>query len=354
MLNFSHLRMTRYTCNIFSIALIALGTVMLITIGCNCNKSRKIVDVSGIELELNYQRFDVDLMSLDTVDITSGIKKLTQQYPAFFPFYTGQLMGFGVPNANDSALATNLNLFLKEPTVRALFDTVQFYYQDNEQLQRELATALKHYKYHFPDAEVPKVVTFVSYFGYSTVTYDTTILALGLDMHLGADFTYPANIPLFVQQALRPEYLLPHAMKVLAGMRYDFDSEEGTLLSKMVNQGKRLYFTDLMLPRTAEYLKIDYLQEEIEWCKANEPEIWKFFIDRELLYTTGALDHRKYLEQGPSTAGMPADAPGNIGSWVGWQIVQAYMEQFPETTFDELMQIDAQTLLARSKYKPKR
>ncbi len=333
---------------------LAAALLVLTTVGCNCNKNSKIVDVSGIALELDFQRFDVDLMALDTTSLAASVATLHAQYPDFFPLYCQQMMGFGIPEKQDSMLLSNIAAFVQEPTVRALFDTVQKQYSDTRKLEQELTEALKHYKYYFPNAHVPKVVGFVSYFGWSTITYDTTVLGLGLDMHMGSDFEYPTNIPLYIQQALHPEYLLPQAVKVLAGMRYDFDNTEGTLLSKMVSNGKRLYFTDLLLPRTADYLKMDYLQEQIEWCKTNEPEIWKFFVDKELLYTTGALDHRKYLEQGPTTAGMPQDSPGNVGTWVGWQIVKAYMKQFPETTFDLLMALDAQTMLAMSKYKPKR
>lgn len=346
--------MTTHSSYLFRLAPIAAALFVITAIGCNCNKNRKIVDVSGVSVQLNFQRFDVDLMQLDTTQVAAALPALMQQYPDFFPLYCKEMMGFGNPATQDSMVVQNLTTYLKEPTVRALFDTVQQLYSDTKTLESDLEQAFKHYKYYFPDAEVPKVVTFISYFGWSTVTYDTTVLGIGLDMHLPLGFDYPPNIPMFIQQALTPDYLMPHVVKVLAGMRYNFDDNQGTLLSKMVNNGKRLYFADLLLPRTADYLKIDYLQEQVEWCKANEPEIWKFFVDRELLYTTATLEHRKYLEQGPTTAGMPADSPGNVGSWLGWQIVNTYMQKFPETTFDELMALDAQSMLALSKYKPKR
>ena len=58
---------------------------------------------------------------------------------------------------------------------------------------------------------------------------------------------------------------------------------------------------------------------------------------------------------GPSATGMPPESPGNIGAWLGLQIVEAYMKQHPEKTLKELITepIDAQRFLMESKYKPK-
>jgi hypothetical protein len=45
--------------------------------------------------------------------------------------------------------------------------------------------------------------------------------------------------------------------------------------------------------------------------------------------------------------------PGRIGQWVGWQIVNAYMNAHKDVTLPELMnQRDAQKLFKESKYKP--
>jgi hypothetical protein len=51
---------------------------------------------------------------------------------------------------------------------------------------------------------------------------------------------------------------------------------------------------------------------------------------------------------------MPPESPGNIGTWVGHQIIKAYMKKHPEKTFVDVMQMtmDSQTFLRESGYKP--
>jgi len=50
---------------------------------------------------------------------------------------------------------------------------------------------------------------------------------------------------------------------------------------------------------------------------------------------------------------MPDVSPGNIGSWVGWQIVKKYSNDHPDITPEQLMKMDARKIFQEAKYKPK-
>ena len=66
------------------------------------------------------------------------------------------------------------------------------------------------------------------------------------------------------------------------------------------------------------------------------------------------MEHKKHVFDGPRTSGMPKNAPGNVGSWVGWQIVNQYMDNAKgKVSLNQLLQTDATTIMTKSKYKPK-
>jgi hypothetical protein len=47
------------------------------------------------------------------------------------------------------------------------------------------------------------------------------------------------------------------------------------------------------------------------------------------------------------------EAPGEIGNWIGWQIVKAYVKRNPKAGMKELIsQTDAQKFLESARYKP--
>jgi hypothetical protein len=52
---------------------------------------------------------------------------------------------------------------------------------------------------------------------------------------------------------------------------------------------------------------------------------------------------------------MAAESPGNVGSWLGLQIVKSYMNAHSDMTLEQLMaeSKDAQRFLQESRYKPK-
>jgi len=52
---------------------------------------------------------------------------------------------------------------------------------------------------------------------------------------------------------------------------------------------------------------------------------------------------------------MPPEAPGRIANWIGLKIVESYFRQHPETSLQELIELqDSDAFLQASKYKPKR
>jgi hypothetical protein len=55
---------------------------------------------------------------------------------------------------------------------------------------------------------------------------------------------------------------------------------------------------------------------------------------------------------GPTSQGLPMEAPGNIGSWVGWQIIKKYVAANNITNLENFckQKINAAELLQKSGY----
>lgn len=334
----------------FFLVLLGLGTMLS---GCNCNKFKKKPNVSGITVNVQAHRFEHDLLLVDTTNLEASIQQLQQKYPEFLDVWGNRIMGLGSLQMQRQEALKNYYYFLSDTSVRDLLDTVYNSFVPFNDVEEDLAQAFKYYKYHFPGKPVPQVITCISFFERAAVTYDTTILALSLDMHMGADFPYPASIPQYVQQTLTKDYLVPHAVKVMYGLAFESEPKDATLLAEMIHNGIQLYFMDLLLPDTHDHLKIDYTLAQMQWCQENEPEMWNFFLEKELLYGTEMTTNRNYIYPGPFTSGMPPESPGNAGSWVGWQIVRKFMQENPDTKFEQLLELTPQEILTRSKYKPK-
>lgn len=331
-----------------------LGCALLWFSAC-LQTNRQKPDVSKINVNIGIMRFEKDLFACDTVNYHACFEALQQKYPFFYAFYVNNILAIRQPGDTGRAYEKTLKDFISNTNLRALYDSVMLKYPDITQLERDFNTAFKYYKYYFPDKNIPRIITQVSEFGPAASTFDTSLLAISLDMFLGKDFVYYASIglPKYVCYRLQPGFIVPNAMKAWYNAQYDAPNTNAKLIDRMVQEGKMLYFLDLVLPDTPDTLKIGYTSKELQWCNDNVKEMWAFFIERDLLYSSKSLEYMKYISEGPTTTGMPPESPGQTGVWLGWQIVRKFMKENPDVSFEQLMQLtDGQELLKRSKFKP--
>ena len=93
------------------------------------------------------------------------------------------------------------------------------------------------------------------------------------------------------------------------------------------------------------------------WASANEEQVWRYFIEQELLYSTdGKLAPRFFLPAPFSKFQLELidiESPGRIGRYMGWQIVRAFMDN-NEIGLAEMLSLAGEEIFKKSKYKPKR
>lgn len=334
---------------------------MLLFTDCKCNKSRKQIDVSNIDITVKVQRFDRDFFSINNENYATKVAALKNQYGAFYSFYVNELMG-GFKNTTQASASEQeaiLN-FLGDTAIAGLSNTVQKNYPDLKIVEVGLQDAFKHIKYYFPELPQPRVISMISEFSYGAVTYDTATLAISLDMFLTekyAVYNY-LEIPKYIQRKLNKNYIVPNSVDVLYGLYFGEDVyEPGTpLLEAMVAKGKKLYFMEMMLPETPDSMLIGYTSEQMRWCKLSEYAMWQYLNEKDLIFSQSFMEHKRYLTDGPTTSGMPAESPGNLGSWIGWQMVRKFMNDADGkvTLKDLLTKYDNKTIAAKANYRPRK
>ena len=318
---------------------------LIILISCSSQKSRTDVDVSGIEIrEIEINRYEEALFAIDPDSLRQGLKKIDPRYEIFLG-----------PEWDTPRNLTQLKAYITDPKIRELYHDTKEKYPDLNFLSRELTKAFQHYKYYYPEKEIPAVYSYVSGLHYEhPVEYGKQVLIIGLDNYLGKD--YPAykklGIPLYKARLMSREYIALDCFRELAMMQTP-GYETRSLLDEMILQGKFLYFLDAMLPDKADHRKIGYTQDEILWCHAHEADIWAFLIENDLLYSRDFQSIKSFISDAPFTKGFGNDSPGRLGVWVGWQIVRKYMEKNPGVKLQQMLDNkDAQDILMHSGYKP--
>lgn len=344
---------------------VAAGVLFLAS--CGNDGATKGPDTSQVKLDLKTSRFDVDLYAIDTNHIGDGLKQLKAKYPDFADYFLDTLMAYNIHgNYNDTveAIREGLKPFLAFKDFKELEDRIKQEFPDTKKIDDELLSGFKNLKYYFPSATVPKVIYVnLGLSKWPSFPLDSNTMCVGLDMFLGPDFPVyrSVGIPAYMGQHLRAVYIPVSVFSSYYRGIHPFMSDDRVLLDMMLQRGKEQYFLHKMLPGTADTTLFGFTQKQLDWCTHNEALIYNFFVHENLLYNKEAHSVMPYVNDGPyargleNAAGSENSTPGNIGTWLGYRIVSAYMEQHPKTTLPELLmlQLDPAKVLDEANYRPK-
>jgi gliding motility-associated lipoprotein GldB len=305
----------------------------------SCNESDGVKEeVEKIQMDIEILRFDRELAKT-TIGTLPDIKN---RYPYLFPSQTPDSIW-------EKKLADTIQIELLHEVGNA--------FPAFEEEKRELDLLFKHVKYYFPKINGPKVITLIS----KGVDYENrviltdSLLLISLDNYLGPDHKFYQGMNKFIAAILDRQFLTSDVAGAFATKVLNYPTER-TFLSKIIYYGKVCYLKEKLIPLTTDAQKLGYSQAQYDWAQANEEPIWRYFIERELLYSTDIDLERRFLDLGPfSRFGLELDneSPSRIGRYVGWQIVRAYMDK-NDLTLQQLLHVPAQEIFKEANYKPKK
>jgi hypothetical protein len=194
----------------------------------------------------------------------------------------------------------------------------------------------------------------VSRFNHKLFTVENQI-GVGLDQYLGRDCEYydMLGTPEYLQYNMYPGKIPTDVFHVWATAKFPYNDSVDNVLNRMIYGGLMYYFTDAMLPRTDDSLKIGFSPGQITFCRNNEAQMWTYLVEHKLLFSTDPLVIRKLIDEAPTTHYFPAESPGRAAVWLGWQIVREYVRRNPGLTLAEVMNMtDYQSILRGSRYNP--
>jgi hypothetical protein len=366
---FIKLFITNYSLSVFSkkanLFISAVFLLMsLLFVRCGSNNSDTFVaphpNVTAVQTPISIQRFEKDLFAANANNYQQVFGDMETKYGVFFTLFVEQIMRLGNTKDPQKTYQKELLTFVQNKDMRSLYDTVQVKYANVAWLEKDLSQAFAYSQHYLPKhQQVPKVISHISAFGPAAITYTDSLIGINFDMYMGesfAPYTVVADqLPYYLRRRCEQNYIVPNTLKAYIQSLYEYNEPSPRLIDAMVHEGKLLYYLDMVLPDAPDSTKIGYTQTQLNWCKQNEPEIWAFLTEKELLFSNQIREYNKLISEAPSVSGMPPETPGRIGIWVGWQIVRRYMQQNPKVSLDELMQIkDGQKILQGSRYKPKK
>ena len=316
-----------------------LFLLLFFVIAVSCKKENQLEDeIAKINTDIKIERFD----KLFSEITANNLSKLKIAYPFMFS-----------ERYNDSFW-----LAKKDDTLQIqLFNQVDKTFTHFDESELEIESLFNHLKYYFPEFNPPRVITTTNDVDYrSRVIATDTIAVIALDSYLGSEHEFYGSIPKYLKANLKKEQLVVDLANEYA-KKYTYQPQRKTLLDEMIYFGKLMYFKDVVIPFKSEAERIGYSQTELDWAMANESNIWQYFVERELLYSTDSKLPGRFINDAPFTKfyleEIDTDSPGRLGQYIGWQIVRAYMQQNDMPLKDMLIK-PTEDIFNNSKFKPRK
>ena len=311
---------------------------LLITV-FSCKKDSKVErEIAEVSIDFDIERFD-KIFGETTAENLADTKR---NYPFLFS-----------EKYTDSFWLAEINDTLQQQ----LTQEVAHAFPELKEEKKEITKLFQHLKFYFPEFKTPRVITMTSGVDYKNkVIVTDTIVLVSLDTYLGSDHEFYQGIQKYLKQTFNKDQIVVD-LATAYSEKYIYQQQVKTLLDEMIYYGKELYFKDLVIPFKTDAEKIGYSQEQIDWARANEIEIWRYFVERELLYSTDSALPSRFINPAPFSKfqleEIDSESPGQLGRYMGWQIVKAYMLN-NDVSIKDLLQKETTDIFNHSNFKPKK
>ena len=304
----------------------------------SCQKDVKNnIDTSTIEVKFMINRFEQDFYSHKG----ENLEELKKKYPLLFP-----------ENTPDSIWMVKI----KDKDEQELYTETQKLYSSFSDIETELRSLFKYITHYNPMFNTPNIITGLSNIDYNyRVIYNQRLVFISLDVYLGSKHPFYSDYPAYIKQNnIRERIVVDVANAIIDSQIKPLTNR--SFLAKMIHEGKKLYLLDLYLPLKSDAVRIGYTKQKYNWAITNEEQVWKYFIENNLLYSTDTKLNKRFLEDAPFSKfylSEDKNSPGRIWQRIGLQIVRSFMDN-NDVSLSDLLIKDGEEIFKNSKYKPRK
>lgn len=332
---------------VYRLALLLLLPAMLLS----CKKDRFKADLTGNEVTISITRFEDMLFSTDPSELNKHIPVWDKELGVFFRHFC-YITGIG--SIENPEFENRLKDFTSNYHNYLVYKRTKEIFPDLNRLNAELNSAFSYYHHYFPTKTIPRVITYISGFNQSAIT-DDSLVAVGLDKYLGRNEELYRQLGIYnyLINNMYPEKIAADCMAFWGETEFPFNDSINNLITNMIYRGSLLYFTNAVMPEQPDSVKFGFTAADLEYFKSAEKAMWAFLVEHKLLFNTDKLTINKYVLEGPFTKDFGRGSPARAAVWMGYRIVESYMQKHPDITLDRLMEEDDyMKILNQSAYNP--
>ena len=312
--------------------------LFIILVFNRCSTNPLDVNASAVNVKIGFVNLDSILVNVKNEKRLefhhTHLKKITNIYE----YNLGYCIQMA--NASDTGFIKSLDLYLEDAYIKRLEKRIAEKFTDLSPYKSEIIEGFKHLKFHFNKGKIPENIVFVNALFKSNSFSTEKEIGIGLESYLGEKTDVIKELPQepfyeWIKEGMNDEFLTRDAICSWVMTHY-VEEVDGNLAEQIVRWGKILYLTQAAYPQKAPSIIMRYSDVDYKWAIENEYSLWKYLVDEKLLFSINELNVKNLLKEGPFTIGLPEKGPDRLGQFLGFRMIQKYME-VNEVTLEQLI-----------------
>jgi len=304
------------------------------------------VDSSKAKVNIEFINMNRELQKSDAAQLIVLSKKYKTEVKEAFEYQVGYCLQIG--KVSNEEFAASYLVYCKDTFIQKLEKEIATRFPSTQKSEESILDGFRFLKTHLPKAKMPQHIVFMNSLFVSNAFSTEKDIAIGLERYLGAKSPSIQRLPsepyydwvkegmdaLYLERDVLASWINAHLVKEV----------DGNLAEKMIRWGKVLYLTKAAFPEMDNSIIVRYAKQDYQWATENEAFFWKYLIDQEFLFKIDERVVQNMLSDGPFTPGLPEKAPDRLGQYLGFKMVQQYMEK-SKSSFANLLKVEYNDIL---------
>ncbi len=303
-----------------------------------CTNNPLEVDVSNVDVKIGFVNLDSILVNIKGNKRIEFHHNHLEKITNIYEYNLGYCIQMA--NSSDTGFVKSLDLYIEDPYIKRIEKRIAEKFSNLSTTKSELIDGFKHLKFHFPAGKIPEDIVFVNALFKSNAFSTETEIGIGLESYLGGKTDVIKELPPepfyeWIKEGMEDKFLTRDAICSWVMTHY-VEEVDGNLAEQIVRWGKILYLTQAAFPEKEPAVIMRYSEPDYKWSIENEYSLWKYLVDEKLLFSINELNVKNLLKEGPFTIGLPEKGPDRLGQFLGFRMIQKYME-VNEVTLEQLI-----------------
>jgi hypothetical protein len=318
--------------------------IIIAMIFFSCDSNRLQIDIPIKDLAIHFVYADEALKELSK---SALIEKNEKYIAKLDPIYKYEWENNLRVNNSDS-ISSKIYEFYHSEYIQALEDEKTTLVPKVKEKEEEIKRAFNFFNHYFSQKSVPKEIIYMNKL-FSNINCSDSAITVGIESYLNSDLEVIQSIPnnqLYEWQRKKMQLIyLPRDILSNWIQVHLFQELDKSLADHIVQAGKILYVLNATFPYKDEQYILRYTERDYEWAKQNEYSAWEFLVREELLFKNNMRDKANWLNDGPTTVGLPTESPDRMGQYLGYKMVKKFMQENKEVSLSDLLEVNYNEIL---------